>query len=500
MDLILTDRSFHYELEKLCRLFYPEEPIKVSEDGSLPQQPDALLVFAGVEEQNAQTLLTAWVRSGGQKHRAQAVYVPEKYGDTGPERQLAELLYGLLVQQTGFTPRWGILTGVRPVKLLRSLAEQYGAEKARQVFSQAYHVSAAKTRLAQLTMENERQLLQRERPEGFSLYIGIPFCPSRCAYCSFVSMTVEKTIGMIPEYVACLCREIEAAGKTARDCGLTLQSVYMGGGTPTTLTPEQMDRVLGTVQTSFDLSACLEFTVEAGRPDTVTREKMDGLRRRGVTRVSINPQTMQERVLEAIGRRHTVQQVLDAFQIARNAGFADMNMDLIAGLPLDTPETFADTVNRVCALEPESITVHTLALKRSSAIFQEGRQRASGATAAQMLDYAGPKLLNSGYQPYYLYRQTRILGGLENVGFAKPGYESFYNAAIMDESQTILACGAGAGSKVCDPSGSGKLERVYNFKYPYEYISRHGEVLARKEKVKQIYEQYTAHGVCPLSK
>lgn len=492
MNLILKNNSFHYELEKLCRLFYPEEPIRVLENGECPDHPDSRTVFAGVWEEAEAVRLKVCLRDGTEETCAETKYVSGRFGDTSPERQLTELLFDLLVRQTGFEPRWGILTGVRPVKLLHSLTSRYGLEKAVQVFQQAYHVSEAKTKLALLTMGNERQLLQREKPNGFSLYIGIPFCPSRCAYCSFVSMTVEKTMQMIPDYVECLCREIEAAGKIVRELKLDLQSVYMGGGTPTTLSPEQMDRVLGTVRDSFDLSACLEFTVEAGRPDTVTREKMDGLRRRGVTRVSINPQTMQDKVLQAIGRRHTVRQVVEAFQIAREAGFQDINMDLIAGLPLDTPETFADTVDRVCALGPESITVHTLALKRSSSIFQEGRQRATGAVAAQMLDYAGPKLTDGGWQPYYLYRQTRILGGLENVGFAKKGYESFYNAVIMDESQTIFACGAGAGTKVCDPSGSGRLERVYNFKYPYEYISRHGEVLARKEKVKQIYEQYTA--------
>lgn len=492
MDLILENNSFHYELEKLCRLFYPEEPIRVLENGVQPELPDPITAYAGVQEKAGKVQLCACFRDNAEETRTEADYLPGQYGDKSPERQLAELLYGLLVQQTGFSPRWGILTGVRPVKLLHSLIAQYGQEQAVQVFQKAYHVSEAKTKLALLTMENERQLLNREKANGFSLYIGIPFCPSRCAYCSFVSMTVEKTMQMIPEYVQCLCREIEAAGKVARELKLSLQSVYMGGGTPTTLTAEQMDRVLGTVQASFDLTDCMEFTVEAGRPDTVTPEKMAGLRRRGVSRVSINPQTMQEKVLQAIGRRHTVRQVLEAFQMARDAEFTDINMDLIAGLPLDTPETFADTVDRVCKLAPESITVHTLALKRSSRIFQEGQQRASGAAAAQMLDYAGPKLIDGGWRPYYLYRQTRILGGLENVGFAKKGCESFYNAAIMDESQTILACGAGAGTKVCDPSGSGQLERVYNFKYPYEYISRHGEILERKEKVKQIYDQYTA--------
>ncbi len=492
MNLILKNNPYHYELEKLCRLFYPEEQINVVENGDEPPTDDQISACTELQEAGGGIHMIARLICSGKATAAETDYVPGLFDDQNPERQLAELLYGLLVRQTGFEPRWGILTGVRPVKLLRSLIEKDGQEKAYQVFEQAYHVSRAKTELARFTMENERHLLEREQPDGFSLYIGIPFCPSRCAYCSFVSMTVEKTAQLIPAYVDCLCKEIQAAGEAARSLHLTLQSVYMGGGTPTTLTAEQMDRVLATVQDSFDLSACMEVTVEAGRPDTVTEEKLQGLLQRGVTRISINPQTMQEKVLQAVGRKHTVQQVLDAFQMARKAGFDDINMDLIAGLPQDTPAGFADTIDRITALNPESITVHTLSLKRSSRIFQEGQEPCSGAEVAQMLDYAGQKLLAGGWRPYYLYRQTRIVGGMENVGFAKPGKESFYNAAIMDESQTILACGAGAGTKLCAPSGSGKLERIYNFKYPYEYISRHEEVLQRKAKVKQIYEQLSS--------
>lgn len=488
MDLILENNAYHYELEKLCRLFYPEEPIRVMEDGTLPPNPAPLTAVARVEKTGNSVQLKASLSEGKAVLRAERAYEPGLFGDQNPERQLAELLYGLLVQKTGFTPRWGILTGIRPVKMLHSLIDRWGQDKVLQIFMDAYHVSRQKTRLALLTLHKESSILAQKKPNGFSLYIGIPFCPSRCAYCSFVSMSVEKTMQLIPDYVTCLCREIRAAGRVAKGLGLVLQAVYMGGGTPTTLSAEQMDAVLAAVQDSFDLSACREVTVEAGRPDTVTPEKLRGLRRRGVTRISINPQTMQEKVLQAIGRRHTVQQVLDAFAMAREAEFDNINMDLIAGLPLDTPETFADTVDRVCALGPESITVHTLALKRASRIFQQGEQRASGAMVAQMLDYAGQKLLSGGWQPYYLYRQTRILGGLENVGFAKPGFEDFYNTVIMDESQTILACGAGAGSKICAPDG--RLTRVYNFKYPYEYITRHKEILERKEKVEQIYETF----------
>lgn len=491
MDLLLENNSFHYEMEKLCRLFYPMQEIRVFEDGAAPQAPDPLTAVAGVACRPEGTRVYARVTSCGRTETAQAPYAGGPDGESGLERALAVLLYGLLQKASGFTPRWGILTGVRPVKLLRSLAAARGEAQALRDFQAGYLVSAQKTRLAQVTMHNEQKLLDQERPDGFSLYVGIPFCPSRCAYCSFVSTTVERTMGLIPAYLDCLCAELHATASVARDLGLVLQSVYVGGGTPTILTGEQLRRLLGTIGRAFDLSGCLEYTVEAGRPDTVTPEKFSVLRENGVTRVSINPQTMEDAVLEAIGRRHTVQQTLAAYAQAREAGFTDINMDLIAGLPRDTVAGFRDTVGQVVALSPESITVHTLALKRSSRIYQEDQARADGAAAAAMLDYADERLLDAGYRPYYLYRQSRILGGLENVGFAKAGSESFYNAVIMDESQTILACGAGAGTKVVDPGGTGRLRRVYNFKYPHEYIHRHGEVLARKGQVKRIYADFS---------
>ncbi len=492
MDLILERNSFHYEMEKLCRLFYPMQRIRVFENGETPPDPEPLTVVVGVRAQEGATCLYARVT---QQNTTDTV--EQRYDGPDIERALAVLLYGLLEKSSGFTPQWGILTGIRPVKLLRSLVAGCGESQALRDFQADYLVSSQKTKLAQVTMHNEQQLLDHERPDGFSLYVGIPFCPSRCAYCSFVSTTVERTMGLIPDYLDGLCAELRATAAVARDLGLVLQSVYIGGGTPTTLTVAQLDRLLGEIGRSFDLTHCMEYTVEAGRPDTVDLEKCAVLRQHGVTRISINPQTMDDAVLEAIGRRHTVQQTLTAYQQARDAGFTDINMDLIAGLPGDTLAGFQKTVDQVMALDPESITVHTLALKRASRIYQEDQARADGATAAAMLDYADNRLLNAQYRPYYLYRQSRILGGLENVGFAKAGSESFYNTVIMDETQTILACGAGAGTKVVDPAGSGQLKRIYNFKYPYEYIHRHSEVLARKDKVRAIYAGFSKRSVLP---
>ena len=347
-----------------------------------------------------------------------------------------------------------------------------------------------------MTMRNEGALLARSQPDSCSLYVSIPFCPTRCAYCSFVSSTVEKTVKLIPDYVELLCRELEKTAEVVRDCGLRVESVYFGGGTPTAISAEQLALLLDTVNRHFDLSHSREFTVEAGRPDTVTREKLEVLQNSGVTRISINPQTLSDQVLRRIGRRHTTQQTLDAFHLARACGMDNINMDLIAGLPGDTVEGFRATLDGVLALSPESVTVHTLSLKRSAQLFQDGAGEPEGETAAQMLDYAQSRLTGQGYLPYYLYRQSRMVGNLENIGWCLPGCESPYNVYIMDETHTILACGAGAATKVKRP-GVDELERIFNFKFPYEYINRFQEVLERKNRVKQCYEQFQGT-VCPL--
>lgn len=329
------------------------------------------------------------------------------------------------------------------------------------------------------------------RPESCSLYIAIPFCPTRCSYCSFVSSSVEKSFRLIPDYVRLLQEEIRATARLISELGLRLETVYFGGGTPTAISAGQLADLLGTVRESCDLSHCREFTVEAGRPDTVTVEKLDVLKTRGVTRISINPQTLSDEVLHIIGRKHTTAQTFEAFALARRHGFGNINMDLIAGLPGDGEEGFRRSIDGVLALGPESVTVHSLALKRAANLYQTfGRQPCGPQTAGAMLDYADETLLQRGYVPYYLYRQSRMAGNLENTGWAKPGFESYYNVFIMEECQTILACGAGAVTKLRDPH-SDRLERIFNFKYPYEYVNRFSEMMKRKERVREFYGEKT---------
>ena len=402
------------------------------------------------------------------------------------------LLFSALRAHTGKTPRWGMLTGIHPIKLLRQLTERYGAEEANRLFREKYFVSEEKAALAARTLKSQSPVTLDVRENDYSLYISVPFCPTRCAYCSFVSQSVEKTKKQIPEYHTLLLREIEATAETAKALGLTLRSVYVGGGTPTTFSAEQLAMLIRTVRASFDLSKCAEFTVEAGRPDTIDRAKLEALLSGGVTRISINPQTLQDNVLENIGRRHTAQQTVEAFRLAREVGFTNINMDLIVGLPGDTFESFCDTIEKVLALDPENVTVHSLALKRSSRITQSGeinRAHADAALADRMMAYAEKRLTEHGFEPYYLYRQSRMAGNLENTGWAKPGFVCAYNIFTMDETETVLACGAGGVSKLKDPY-SEDLTRIFNFKYSYEYISRYGEILERKEGIGRQYEQF----------
>lgn len=286
-----------------------------------------------------------------------------------------------------------------------------------------------------------------------------------------------------------LCREIEATGSVASELGLRLESVYYGGGTPTVLDEEQLDTVMKTVNSSFNIKTAREYTVEAGRPDSITPGKLAVMLKNSATRISVNPQTFNDSVLQAIGRQHTGAQTIEAFQMAREAGFHNINMDFIAGLPTDTPESFYKSIDTALKYSPESITVHTLALKRSSEIVTEREETNNPQAVCRMLEYVQKALPPDGYKPYYMYRQSKTLGNMENVGWAKPGGESIYNVFMMEECHTVLGAGAAAVTKLCADGGR-TIERVFNFKYPYEYISRFDEILSRKGNIKSFYEKH----------
>lgn len=479
MNLYVKNHNFHFELENLTRLFFPNEKITVIRDFSEPQPP---YIYTEVSDK-----ITISVNIGSFNKSETAV---KKLADDDNELVSAQLLYKLLCDFTGLTQPWGILTGVRPVKLLRRLAEESNEEQAVKKFEKDFFVSNEKIALSRETEHNERKILELSKPESFSLYVGIPFCPSRCSYCSFVMASIERAEKLIEPYTKLLCEEIKQTAEIANKLGLRLETVYFGGGTPTTLSAEQLDTVLGTVNNSFDMSTCREFTVEAGRPDTIDIAKLFALKENKVDRISINPQTVNDEVLKTIGRKHTAQQFFDAFELARKCGFDNINTDLIAGLPTDTPESFKNSLDSIVRLNAECITVHTLCMKRASRLTTEGvtLDLQQARDAREMLAYTQNILGQNEYIPYYMYRQSRMVGNLENVGWSKKGFESLYNVYVMDETHTILACGSGGVTKL-KRNNPDYLERIFNFKYPYEYIDRFDELIQRKSGIMQFYGQ-----------
>lgn len=479
MNLYVKNHNFHFELENLTRLFFPNEKITVIRDFSEPQPP---YIYTEVSDK-----ITISVNIGSFNKSETAV---KKLVDNDNELVSAQLLYKLLCDFTGLTQPWGILTGVRPVKLLRRLAEESSEEQAVKKFEKDFFVSNEKIALSRETEHNERKILELSKPESFSLYVGIPFCPSRCSYCSFVMASIERAEKLIEPYTKLLCEEIKRTAEIANKLGLRLETVCFGGGTPTTLSAEQLDTVLGTVNNSFDMSTCREFTVEAGRPDTIDIAKLFALKENKVDRISINPQTVNNEVLKTIGRKHTAQQFFDAFELARKCGFDNINTDLIAGLPTDTTESFKNSLDSIVRLNAECITVHTLCMKRASRLTTEGvtLDLQQARDAREMLAYTQNVLGQNEYIPYYMYRQSRMVGNLENVGWSKRGFESLYNVYVMDETHTILACGSGGVTKL-KRNNPDYLERIFNFKYPYEYIDRFDELIQRKSGIMQFYGQ-----------
>lgn len=490
MNIYIINNAFHYEIENLVRTFFLNEKINVFKcDESVLKKSPYVSVELKKQEQES-IIIVSFVSNDYEKNLEKTVNGDSDSVLQECERIAAVLLFEILSDYTKIRPPWGILTGVRPIKLLHNLVREIGAEAAEKYFREELLVTDDKTKLALTTEMNERKILQLSRPDSFSLYVSVPFCPTRCAYCSFVSQSIVKTKKLVQPYLELLCKELEYTANIAKELKLRLETVYIGGGTPTTFSHEQLSKLIETINTSFDMTTCREFTIEAGRPDTITREKLEAILDGGCDRISINPQTMNDEVLEVIGRKHTSTQTIEAYRLAQNVGFKHINMDLITGLPKDTSESFTYTLDTICDLSPASITVHTLAMKRSSFLTLGGALVKTGATppAAVMMKYCEDKLPILGYHPYYLYRQSRMEGNLENVGWSKDGFDGLYNVFVMDETHTILACGAGGVSKLREP-GVNRLERIFNYKYPYEYINGFDEMLKRKEQVKKFYAE-----------
>ena len=398
-------------------------------------------------------------------------------------RRILQQSYYLAARQIlGHDAAWGALAGVRPTKIsTRHLLEGGTPKSAEKLLKDVYYVTDDRRKLAVDCSVSTVEAVNRLRQSDVSLYIGIPFCPTRCSYCSFVSRTIGQKTELLEPYLQALLQEIRLTGKLLESSGSQVRTIYIGGGTPTTLTTEQMSTLLDAIRDSFDLSRCIEFTVEGGRPDTLSEEKLRAICNHGADRMSINPQTMVDSVLRACGRPHTAQDVIDAYNWAQNAGFSAINMDLIAGLPTDDFDGFRHSLDTVAALKPANITVHTLALKKGADLFEKREGLSETEQVAKMVEYANSTLRTLGYKPYYLYRQKYMSGSFENVGWSKNGKDCLYNIYMMEEVHTILSLGGGGMNKVNLPDGT--LQRFHNPKVPEQYIEMLDQVLRQKQEL-----------------
>ena len=487
MRLYFSGHDCRYAAEQSLLMLFPGEKPEYPE-GSPSGERCELRVSRGAKYTVCTALL---VRSGAAfRGRAQAENPDpaDEYALRGCENRLVKLAFYRAALASGLPkPEWGSLSGVRPAKLMDAcLREGLSPRAAKGRFMREYFVSGSRAQLcldaALAAQEAARSLDERD----VCLYVGIPFCPTRCAYCSFVSQSVEKSMKLMEPFLDALLLDIRATAAETRRAGLRPVALYMGGGTPTTLSAAQLDRLCAALEREFDLSALREYTVEAGRPDTITAEKLHVLRAHGVGRVSVNPQTMSDSVLEAIGRRHTAQDIVDALALVRECGGFEVNMDLIAGLPTDTAGGFSRTLDAVLSLAPENVTVHTLSLKRGSGLTLAGRPLPEAGEVRAMLDEAMERLAGSGYAPYYLYRQKNMAGGFENVGWTKSGSENLYNICIMEELCSILAMGAGGSTKLVADGGK-RIKRFIAPKYPQEYINAAPGFAAGKERIGEFY-------------
>jgi len=488
MKLNLVGHNYKYAVEQIMLALFPGERPDYSPElylGSTELYVTSRLSYCNVYAQ-AVTL----IRCGNKVSRGMARVGRDKLtGKLVSDRLLQRIIKQSFYRAaSGFMaapPVWGSLTGIRPARIA-SAALESGASGASvlKTLTRDFYVSPERAGLCVQAAQSSLALKRTLDPYDIALYVGIPFCPTRCAYCSFVSNSVEKSFGLVEPFVKTLLREIDAAAKTVRTLGLRIIAIYIGGGTPTALPDESLESVMTALKTSFDLSAIREYTVEAGRPDTLTGRNSEIISRLGATRVCVNPQSMSGGVLSAIGRKHTPEDVLNAVRLARSTGAA-LNMDVIAGLPADTPEGFQQTLDSVLSLKPENVTVHTLSLKKGSRITLEGTAIPSGADVTEMLGYASNRLRESGFMPYYLYRQKFTSGGFENTGWGLPGHDGIYNICMMEELCTVLALGGGGVTKLV--SLSGRIERIFNAKYPREYIYQADDSAGKFDKVESFY-------------
>ncbi|MBP3313813.1 MAG: coproporphyrinogen dehydrogenase HemZ [Oscillospiraceae bacterium] len=478
MKLYLKGHSDLYAVEQLqMQLFPSENSLLVQEEF---RHEDGTI--SALHRGKIYLTATAKIYYGGKIGYASRRILAKKESVRLRRRILQQAYYLAALQVLPTAPPWGAMAGVRPSKLSTAyLMEGHSVEQCDKMLRDVYFVSPDRRRLCIDSSLRTLAAAELLREKDLSLYIGIPFCPSRCSYCSFVSQSIEKCGDLVEPYLDALCREIAETGRLLRESDYSIRTLYIGGGTPTSLSTPQMSRLLSAIREHFDLSQCLEFTVEGGRPDTLDAEKLFAISGAGVGRMSINPQTMNDHVLSVIGRRHTAKEAVEAYRMAQRARFTDINMDLIAGLPDDSPASFRNTLEKVIALEPSNITVHTLALKKGADLFFSRAHLPTGEEVTQMLHDANALLRENGYAPYYLYRQKYSSGSFENVGWCKEGHDCLYNIYMMEELHSILALGAGGMNKVQYKKDD--LERFHNPKFPQEYIRNIDDILEKKRQI-----------------
>ena len=475
MKLTLYGHEDLYAVEQLQMALFPDKEIKAEATSAL---------YRGKRWLTAVTNITV----DGKSSRAIRRLPTEKETVRLRRRILQQSYYAAALPHLPQTPPWGALAGVRPTKITTKHLLSGGTEAtADRLLQQVYYVTPERSALAVDCSKSTVAAYEKLDKDDVSLYVGIPFCPTRCAYCSFVSRSVGKRTELLEPYLQALYREMEVTGQLLKQSGKTVRTVYIGGGTPTTLSAKQMAVLLDRISERFDLSRCIEFTVEGGRPDTLDREKLQTIRVHGADRMSINPQSMVDAVLRASGRPHTAKAVLDSYRQAVEAGFSAINMDLIAGLPGDTFDGFCYSLETVTQYKPANITVHTLALKKGADLFEKRVALPTAEEVSRMVAYTNCRLRELGYKPYYLYRQKYMSGSFENVGWSRDNLDCLYNIYMMEELHTIVSLGGGGMNKVNLPDGS--LQRFHNPKFPEQYIEQIDSVLAQKRELFQLLTQ-----------
>ena len=506
IGLLIQDNAYEQDIRELLMSFYPGETYA-------HEVRDELWFYVETRLGQGEISVLIWDRDGGgdggrngldqgRGEDCPAGTSPEEEGPVSWKLAMArtgasdlsdhsatknvvkKMFYQMLMERTGARLPWGSLTGIRPTKIaLTRLEEGWSGDDIRSFMKETYMASDEKINLSVEIAAREKKLLEPlDYERGYSLYVGIPFCPTTCLYCSFTSYPISKWTGRTGLYLEALFKELEyTAGKMK---GRPLDTIYFGGGTPTSLPAEDIHAILCKLEDLFDTAHALEFTVEAGRPDSITEEKLQVLRDHGITRISINPQTMNQKTLDLIGRRHSVEMVKERFWMAREMGFDNINMDLIMGLPEEDMDDVRHTLHEVKKLAPDSLTVHSLAIKRAARLnmFKEQYGDLKISNTPEMIDLSAACAREMGMEPYYLYRQKNMAGNFENVGYSLPGKACIYNILIMEEMQTIAACGAGTTTKVVFPSEN-RRERCENVKEVEQYISRIDEMIGRKEKI-----------------